>query len=64
MTVVANAEDSLGDFSYSDDYQENIYPDLTLTASESTLSGTIDVGYTAGNTGVDGIIYYSVTYLI
>lgn len=63
MTVVANAEDSLGDFSYSDDFQENGTTDITLTAAESTLGGTITVSYTAGNTGVDGALYYSLTHL-
>lgn len=63
MTVVANAEDSLGDFSYSDDYQENGTTDITLSASESTLGGTIVVSYTASNTGVDGALYYSLTHL-
>lgn len=63
MTIVANAEDSLGDFSYSDDFQENGTTDITLTASESTLGGTISVSYTAGNTGSDGVLYYSLTHL-
>lgn len=63
MTVVCNAEDSVGDFSYSDDYQENNTTDITLTASESTLGGTITVSYTAGATGADGTIYYSLTNL-
>lgn len=63
MTVVCNAEDSLGDFSYSDDYQENIVTDITLSASESTLGGTITVSYTAETTGGDGTIYYSLTNL-
>jgi len=63
MTVVCNAEDSTGNFSYSDDYQENVTTDVTLTASESTLGGTITVSYTAGATGADGTIYYSLTNL-
>jgi hypothetical protein len=63
MTVVANAEDSVGDFSYSDDFQENNTTDVTLSASESTLGGTITVSYTAGNTGANGTIYYSLTNL-
>lgn len=63
MTVVCNAEDSLGDFSYSDDYQENSTTDVTLTASETSLGGTITVSYTAGATGSDGTIYYSLTNL-
>ena len=63
MTIVANAEDSLGDFSYSDDFQENGTTDITLSAAESTLGGTIVVSYTAGNTGVDGALYYSLTHL-
>lgn len=63
MTVVCNAEDSLGDFSYSDDYQENVVTDVTLSASESSLGGTITVSYTAETTGADGTIYYSLTNL-
>jgi len=63
MTVVCNAEDSLGDFSYSDDYQENVLTDVTLSASESSLGGTITVSYTAEGTGADGTIYYSLTNL-
>lgn len=63
MTVVANAEDSLGDFSYSDDFQENSTTDVTLSASETTLGGTITVSYTATNTGASGTIYYSLTNL-
>lgn len=63
MVVVCNAEDSLGDFSYSDDYQENVTTDITLTASESSLGGTITVSYTANTTGADGTIYYSLTNL-
>lgn len=63
MTVVCNAEDSLGDFSYSDDYQENVLTDVTLTASESQLGGIVTVSYTAETTGADGTIYYSLTNL-
>lgn len=63
MTIVANAEDSTGDFSYSDDYQENNTTDITLTASEATLAGSIVVSYNAGNTGSDGTFYYSLTHL-
>ena len=63
MTVVCNAEDSLGDFSYSDDYQENVTTDVTLTPSESALGGTITVAYTASATGADATIYYSLTNL-
>lgn len=63
MTVVANAEDSTGDFSYSDDYQENNTTDITLVASEASLAGSIVVSYTAGNTGSNGTFYYSLTHL-
>lgn len=63
MTVVANAEDSTGDFSYSDDYQENNTTDITLIASEASLAGSIVVSYTSGNTGSDGTFYYSLTHL-
>ena len=47
--------------SWQDDYVQNVTTDVTLTVSQN--SGTITVGYNAGNTGVDGIIYYSITNL-
>lgn len=63
MVVVCNAEDSLGNFSFSDDYQENASTGITLTASESSLGGNITVSYTVTPDGSNGIIYYSLTNL-
>lgn len=63
MTVVCNAEDSAGDFSYSDDFQENNTTDITLTPSESYPGSTITMSYTATGTGTDASFYYSLTHL-
>lgn len=63
MTVVCNAEDSAGDFSYSDDFQENNSTDVTLTPSESYPGSTITMSYTASATGSDATFHYSLTHL-
>jgi hypothetical protein len=61
LTVVAGGDDSAGDgLVYSDDYTENEQTDVTLSVTE--ISDQINVQYTAENTGINGIIYYSLSY--
>jgi len=64
LTVVADAEDSAGDFSYSDDYTENNITDVTLSAADTAVSGgNIVISWSTANTGIDANIYYSITHL-
>lgn len=64
ITVVADAEDSAGDFSFIDDYTENNTLDVTLNASDTSVSGgNIVISWSTENTGVDANIYYSITHL-
>jgi hypothetical protein len=64
ITVVADAEDSAGDFSFIDDYTENNTTDVTLNASDTAVSGgNIVISWSTANTGVDANIYYSITHL-
>lgn len=63
FTVVAiGDDDSAGEaITFEDDYVENELLDISLSASIS--SGIITVAYSAENTGYDGTIYYSLSYL-
>ena len=64
LTVVADAEDSAGDFSFIDDFTENNTLDVTLNASDTSVSGgNIVISWSTANTGVDANIYYSITHL-
>jgi hypothetical protein len=47
--------------SYTDDFTQTAETGITLTATES--GGVISIKYTATNTGVNGNIYYSISYL-
>lgn len=48
-------------FSFNDDYMENSATGVTISASES--SGLVTVNYTTTNTGVAGVIVYSIEHL-
>jgi hypothetical protein len=63
FTVVAIGDnDSSGNaVTYDDDYTENEVVDVDLTAVNT--AGVLTVSYTAGDTGYDGTIYYSLSYL-
>lgn len=61
ITVASSSSDSTGDLNYSDDYVENSSTGINLTVSES--SDTVDVNYTATNTGQNATISYSITRL-
>lgn len=64
MTVVADAEDSAGDFSWCDDYVENNNIDITLSAVDTSISGgNLVIQWATANTGVAATIYYSITNL-
>lgn len=64
ITIVADAEDSAGDFSYTDEFVENNTLDVTLSASDTAVSGgNIVISWATANTGTDATIYYSITHL-
>ena len=64
ITVVADAEDSAGDFSFIDDYVENNNLDVTLNAVDTSVTGgNLVIQWSTDNTGVDATIYYSITNL-
>lgn len=64
LTIVADAEDSAGDFSYTDDFTENNQTGVTLSAADTSVSGgNIAISWSTDNTGVNATIYYSITHL-
>lgn len=64
ITIVADAEDSAGDFSYTDDFTENNRTGVLLSASDTSISGgNIVISWSTDDTGNNATIYYSITHL-
>lgn len=64
LQVVSIPDDSTGEFSWTDDYNENAETGITLTPTDtaSTVGGTITMTYSS-SAGSAGKIYYSLTHL-
>lgn len=61
ITVATSSEDSTGDLSYTDDYNENSPTGITFDITQVTT--TVSVKYTATSTGTNALFYYSITRL-
>lgn len=60
-TLLISSNNGSGNPVWSDDYVQDSDTGITLSASQS--GSVITVGYTATNTGINGVINYSTTYL-
>ena len=60
-TVIVSSNGSTADLNWSQDYVENETTGVTLRASQT--GNTITVQYTSNNLGIAGTINYSITYL-
>jgi hypothetical protein len=60
-TVIVSSNGASADLNWSQDYVENETTGVALAVSQS--GNNITVQYTSNNTGIPGIINYSVTYL-
>ena len=61
IMVATDTEDSTDSLTYSDDYVENA--DTGIGLSFTQVGSVVSMNYTASNTGVNGIITYSINYL-
>jgi hypothetical protein len=59
-TIVVTNLNGTG-LSWQDDFVQNIATGITISVSQTT--GTVTIGYSATNTGIDGTMYYSITKL-
>jgi hypothetical protein len=61
ILVATDTEDSTDSLTYSDDFVENASTGIGLSFSQ--VGTVVSMDYTASNTGVNGIITYSINYL-
>ena len=61
-TVLVASNGGSADLTTSQDYVENESTGVVLSASQSGT--TVSLKYTSTNTGIPGIINYSITYLV
>jgi hypothetical protein len=60
--MVATDPGDSTDLSWSDDYTENTDTGVSLSVSQAGTNVSLD--YTTTNTGTNGTIRYSITYLV
>jgi hypothetical protein len=62
IMVASDTSDSSNTLTWNDDYVENFNTGIALTVSQVT--DTVSLDYTSSNTGTNGAISYSITYLV
>ena len=62
IMVASDTSDSSDTLTYNDDYVENFNTGITLSVTQ--ISNTVSLDYSSSNTGSNGAISYSITYLV